>query len=124
MLKLQLLVPLLCGSGEVLPDSAQLFFVYTKLLRTVLASEIAVGVFRKALRMSEKGDFPSDQQGYRQRQQTPCIGFLDKEQWREHHGIVPVVDATSGTTFVFQKPSLERTEKQDADDVAHRINCA
>ena len=123
-LKSHLLVPILCGSGEVLPNPGQLFLVYTKLLRAVLASKIAVGVLRKTLRMSEKGDFPSHQQDYRQCQQTPCIGFLNKEQRREHHGIVPVVYATSATTFVFQKPSLEWAEKQDADDVAHRINCA
>jgi hypothetical protein len=71
--------------------------------------------------MSEKRNLPAHQQGYRQCQQTPCIGFLDKEQWREHHGIIPVVDATGRTTFVFQEPCLEWTEKQDANDVTHRI---
>ena len=74
--------------------------------------------------MAEKSDLPSCQKCYRESQKAPCIGFVNKKQRREYHSVVPVVNATSGTTFVFEKPRLERAEKQDADHVAHRIGGA
>ena len=92
-----------------------------KFLGTILAAEIAVGILRETFGVPEKRDLPSSQQRHRECQQAPCVGLLHKEQRSEHHGVVPVIDATGAATLVFQKPSLEGTEKEDANHVAHRI---
>ena len=93
-----------------------------ELLATVLAAKIAVRVLREAFRMTEKSNLPACQKRNGKRQETPCVAFLDKEQRREHHGIVPIVDAAGGTALVFQEPGLERTKEQDTDDVTDSVS--
>ena len=92
-----------------------------QLLRAVLTVQVTICPLRKTLRILEERDLPSGQKAEGNDQKAPGISLLHKKERREHHGIIPVVDATGRTTFVFQEPCLEWTEKQDADDVAHRI---
>ena len=72
--------------------------------------------------MSVEGNLPSGKQRNGQQKQAPRIIPLEKEKRSKHHGVVPVVDAAGATALVFQKPALERAEKQDADHVADRVS--
>ena len=94
----------------------------TKFLGAIRASQIAVGVHRKALGMPKKSYLPTCQQRYRECQQAPGVRLLDKEEWREHHCVVPVVDAAGAAAFVFEKPRLEGTEKEYAYHIAHGVS--
>ena len=74
--------------------------------------------------MLVKCDLPSYEQCDGQRKKPPGIRLHDKEERREHHRIVPVVDPACAAAFIFQEPCLERAEEEDTDHVADRISTA
>ncbi len=49
---------------------------------------------------------------------------MDEKQRRKHHCIIPIVYPAGTAAFILHKPGLERTEKQDADDIAYGIDAA
>ena len=98
--------------------------MHTELFRTVSAFQVTVGILREPLRMPVKGYLPSDQQSYRQKQKAPRIDPSYKEQWRKHHGIIPVIDPAGSAAFILHKKRLERTEKEYADQITNRIRAA
>ena len=71
--------------------------------------------------MEKKCDLPAEQKSQRERQKAPCVPVQDKEERCKHHGIIPVVDPAGTAALVFQKPGLERTEKQNTDHVTDGI---
>lgn len=107
--------------GDLPPEAAELDFVGTELFGAVAAAQIAVCRRGETLGMTVEGHFPADQQSDGKSQQAPGIGFLYEKQGREHHGVVPVVDAAGAATAVLEEPGLERTEKENADHVTDGI---
>ena len=71
--------------------------------------------------MPVERDLPPYQKREGKNEKAPCIEPLYKEQRREHHGIVPIVDPARAAAFVLHEPGLERTEKENAYNVAHGI---
>ena len=53
-----------------------------------------------------------------------CVKARNKQEGGAKHCKIPVIDSAGRTAFVFHKPRLEGTEKQDADHVADRIKAA
>ena len=96
----------------------------TELFGAVFAMEIGVGVFGKPFRMAEEGDFPADEQGHGEGQKAPGVAAPHEEEGREHHGIIPVIDAAGAAALVLEEPGLEGTEELDADDIADGIGAA
>ena len=105
----------------MLPEAVQLFFMAAQLFRAVFTLQVIVRVFRKTFREAEEGDFPPEEQDDGGGKKTPRIELSDKEERREHHGVIPVIDSASAAALVFQKPGLERAEKQNADHIADGI---
>ena len=95
-----------------------------QLLRTVLALQIVVRIFRKPFRMQVKGNLPANKQCYGQCKQAPRITPFYKKQRSEHHGIVPVIYPAGAAAFIFHEPRLEGTEEQNADDITNGIRAA
>ena len=100
----------------------QLFLVRTQLFRTVLAAQVVVRIFGKALRVSVKGKLPSHKQRHRQEQQAPRIMSGDKKERCEHHGVIPVVDSAGAAAFILQEPALKGAEKKDTDHITDRVS--
>mgnify|MGYP003440958300 CR=1 FL=1 len=91
-----------------------------QLLLTVHTGQTLVALLIKPLGMAVIDALPNDQQHQGQPQKTPCIERGDKQQRREHHGVVPVIDAAAAAAFILHKPRLEWTEKENADNVTYR----
>ena len=102
-------------------ELAKLFFVGAELFFTVGAGKALVGRLIEPLRVAVVSNLPFDEQGQPQSAQTPGEKAGNKQQRREHHGIVPVIDATGDAAFVLQNPGLEWTEKQNTDHIADGI---
>ena len=45
----------------------------------------------------------------------------NEDERRKHHGEIPIIDAARCATAVLHKPSLERTEKQNADHITNAV---
>ena len=71
--------------------------------------------------MPVEGDLPSGHQRDGHGQEAPRIDMLHKEERREHHGIVPVIDPAGAAALVLHEPCLEGTEEQDADNIADEV---
>ena len=113
----------LCGKlRDMLPEAVQLFFVGAQFFRAVFTLQIIVCVFRKTFRKTEKGDFPSEEQDDGSGKKGPRIKLSYKEEGREHHGIIPVIDSACAAALILQKPALKRAEEQNADHVTHGIS--
>ena len=108
----------------MLPQAEQLLLVGTELLCAVLTAKVVVGALAEPLRVPEEGQLPPEQQGHGQSEKAPGVGLLDEEQRREHHGVVPVVDAAGAAALVLHEPGLDRAEEQDTDHVAHGVGAA
>ena len=93
----------------------------TELFRTILAMQVAVGGLRKALRISEERDLPPCHEGDGDHQKAPGIGLLHEKQGREHHGVVPIINAAGAAALILQEPGLEGTKEQNADHVTDGI---
>ncbi len=85
------------------PERGKLFFVGAQFFRAVLAAKVFIRPFTEPFGMPVKGDLPADQQSYRQREKAPGIGLLNEEQRREHHSIVPIIDAAGAAALVFHE---------------------
>ena len=105
----------------MLPEAVQLFFMAAQLFRAVFTLQVIVRVFRKTFREAEEGDFPPEEQDDGSDKKGPRIELSDKEEGREHHGIIPVIDSACAAALILQKPALKRAEEQNADHVAHGI---
>ena len=92
--------------------------------RAVFAVQEFIGFFREIFRMAEEGDLPSEHQGKGQYQKAHRVWIPDKKQGCEHHRVIPVVNAAGAAAFVFQKPGMEGTEKEDADHVTDGVEAA
>ena len=79
----------------MLPEAVQLFFMAAQLFRAVFTLQVIVRVFRKTFREAEEGDFPPEEQDDGGGKKTPRIELSDKEERREHHGVIPVIDSAS-----------------------------
>ena len=91
-----------------------------KLLVAMAAGGVGVGRCGESLGMAVVGPFPTDQNRQRKRDEAIRVGVWDENKGREHHREIPIVDAAVGAASILHKPGLERAEKQDTDDVAHR----
>ena len=67
---------------------------------------------------------PSDQKCKRHGKQYMKKAGLYKEKRCKHHGIVPIINPAGAAAFIFEKPGLEGTEKQDTYDIANGISAA
>ena len=68
--------------------------------------------------MDAIGEFPANEKQEGEAKEGIGVYTRNEDEWGEHHCKIPVVDATGGATSVFHNPGLERTEKEDANDVA------
>ena len=105
----------------LLPKTLELLFMMTELFLTVPALRVSVRPVRKPLGMHVQGDLPSRQKHQRHSKKTPSVSIRYKNEWREHHGIIPVINPTDTAAPVLKNPGLERTEKQYADHVTHTV---
>ena len=92
-----------------------------QLFLAVFAHQALIGSVIEPFRIAMIQNFPNGQQNKRHSQKTPGIHMFYINEWGEHHRIVPVIYAASTAALVFQKPRLERAEKQDADHIAYGI---
>ena len=106
----------------VLTDEAlKLALMAAELLRAVGAGKALVAAGRKPLWVEVTLHLPLNHQTQSCTQEGPGVGIGNEQKGREHHGVVPVVDAAGGAAAVFHDPGLEGAEKQNADDVADGI---
>ena len=94
-----------------LQKASELALVVAELFLTVFAGKALVRFLREALRMQKRGKLPNKKKQKRRSEQTVGIDAGDENQGREHHGVIPVIDAARATAFVFHKPGLEGTEE-------------
>ena len=92
-----------------------------ELLLTICAGETAVCFLSKALRMSFQRDLPANEQQQRKTEQTPCIESGNKQERREHHCVIPVIDPAGRAAAIAHHPCLKRAEKQNTDHIADCI---
>ena len=95
-----------------------------QLFLTVFAGKASIGMIGKALGVAAQRDLPAHQKQQRHSHQTPCIAFRDKDQRREHHREIPVIDPANGAASIFHDPNLEWAEKQNADHVTYAVKQA
>ncbi len=82
----------------------QLIFMDTELFRAVFAAQVIVCLCRETFGMPVERDLPADHQDQGHKQQAPQIAASYKEQRREHHRIIPVVDPADAAAFVLKEP--------------------
>ena len=105
----------------VLQKMTKLFFVVAKLLFAIRTGKTSVRFFGESLGMAKGEYFPYGKKQQRDTEQTPSIQTRDPHERRKHHRKIPIIDATASAAFIFHKPSLKRTEKQNADHIADGI---
>ena len=105
-------------------EMLELLFMVTQLFRTAGAGETLVGGLGEAFRIPPQQIFPLNEQSQRNAQQAPGVEVGDKQQRREHHGEIPVVDAAGGAAAVLHQEGLEGAEKQHADQVGQVVEGA
>ena len=96
----------------LLAQMLQLLFMHAEFFGAVGAFKISVRVLGKTLGILKKRNLPPDEKRYCQEQKAPCQNASDKEQRSKHHRIIPIVYSARAAAFVFEKPGLERAEKQ------------
>ena len=96
-------------------------FVLTELLGTIFTAQVFILLFGKSLGMEMHLNFPVYEQNAGERKQTVCVETWDEDKGCKHHRVIPVVNTAGRTAFVLEKPCLERTEKEDTDHIADRI---
>ncbi len=92
-----------------------------KFFVTVLTRNAGVRRLGKAFGVAAVVPLPAEQNHQRERDEAIRIWMGDENEGCEHHCEIPVVDPAIGAASVFHKPSLKRTEKQDADHIAHAV---
>ena len=70
--------------------------------------------------MSAVGDLPPKKEEQGTAEQAVRVDMRNEYERREHHRVIPIVNAAGGTAPVLHKPGLERTEIKNADNIAHR----
>ena len=99
-------------------EGLQLAFVTAEFLLTTRAIEALVCRGREPFGVDVIGEFPANEKQECEAKEGIGVYTRNEDEWGEHHCKIPVVDATGGATSIFHNPGLERTEKEDADDVA------
>ena len=105
----------------LLPEALQLLLMVAELFLTGPAGHAGIGPDREPLRMQMIGDLPSGQEDQGHAQQAPGIQMRQEQEGREHHGVIPVIDAAVRTASVLQDKGLERTKEQDADHITDTV---
>ena len=102
-----------------------------KLFFAVRALKAGVGFFRKTFGVKSKGNLPPDKQRQRAEKQHKreekrkriCRVYQEYKR-REHHRVIPIVNAAARTAFIFHKQALERAVEKYANHIAHRVEKA
>ena len=102
-------------------EVAQLPFVMAELFLAMGTGEAFIRSLVKALGMQPCGKLPNEQKEKRNAEKPPRVIMRNKDQRREHHGVIPIIDAAAATAFILHKPGLEGAEEENADHIADRI---
>ena len=102
-------------------EAAKLAFMVAELFLAMGAGEALVGLLVKALGMQMRRQLPEEEKQKRNAEKPPREIMRNEDQGREHHRIIPVVNAAAATALILHKPGLERTEEEDTDHIADRI---
>ena len=93
----------------------------TKLLFAVRTGKATVGRLAKAFRVSINRNLPANEQQQRQSQQAPRVKPGNKQERRKHHCVIPIINPAGRAAAISHHPRLERTEKQNANQITDRI---
>ena len=84
-----------------------------ELFLAVCTGKAGIRVLGKSFGVKQDRKLPTDKKQERDTEKRPRVDVFYKNEWCEHHRVIPVVDPTASAAFVFHKPSLKRAEKQD-----------
>ena len=104
----------------LLQKALKLLFMAAKLFLTARAIKTFICACGKSLGMHLIRYLPSEKQKERTSEERIGVYARDKDEGREHHCEIPIINSARCTATVLHKPGLERTEEKNTYDIAHR----
>ena len=101
--------------------SLQCAFVFTQLFLTLVTAHGTVTALIEIIRMTVVRNLPAKQQNHRKDASRKNQGTSQYHQGCANHNVIPVENTAGGTAAIVHHPGLERTEEQDANDVADTV---
>ena len=92
------------------------------LFLAVLARKGSVGVLCESLGVELIHNVPKNEKEKTETEKAPGVNVRNEEQGSKHHCVIPVVDTAVGAALVLQEPVTDRTEEENAHDIAHAVS--